>query len=64
MTILKTMNFSSNEKLVSFVNENNITRENIIMINSGNDFAGTMVFTIFFYSDSENKEKKPGFWDR
>ena len=64
MIILKTMNFSNNESLASFVNDNNITRENIIMINSGNKAGGSTIFTIFFYGDSEIEEKKPGFWNR
>ena len=46
MIILKSDYFSSNERLTSFINENHIKREDILVITQA-----PVMFTIFFYAD-------------
>jgi hypothetical protein len=61
MIILKSREFGSHDDLTKFINENNIARENIVSI----VFSGTSssFYTLFFYGDSETKEKPRGIWD-
>lgn len=63
MLILKHQTFSSARSLTLFVNNNNIPRENIVIITNGNTTADTQDYTIFFYGDTDVKEKVPGFFD-
>ncbi|HTK21880.1 MAG TPA: hypothetical protein VL442_20325 [Mucilaginibacter sp.] len=62
MKILKGQTFPSIERIVKFINENNIPREAILEITHGKDFGDMAIYTLFFYSDSDTEEKKPGFW--
>ena len=58
MKVVKTDTFSTNERLARYINENNITREDILVIVGG---AGG--FTIFFYGDPSVKEITHGLFD-
>lgn len=57
MIILKSDYFSTHERLVRFINENNIKREDILVI--------TQIpasFTILFYADDSIKEVTHGIF--
>lgn len=62
MIILKSQTFPTAERLSNFVNDNNILQENIVVITYGTPVSVTETYTIFYYADSESKEKPRGFW--
>lgn len=63
MLILKSINFSDDTDLVNFINDNNISKENILTIIRGKTrVTDKSEFTLFFYGESETKEKTKGFW--
>ena len=57
MTILKSDYFSTHERLTRFINENNIKREDILVITQA-----PSVYTIFFYGDPAVKEITHGLF--
>jgi hypothetical protein len=57
MTTLKSDYFSSHERLTCFINENNIKREDILVITQA---SGSI--TIFFYGDPAVKEITHGMF--
>jgi hypothetical protein len=57
MIILKSDYFSTHERLTRYINENQIKREDILLITQG---PGS--FTIFFYADDANKEITHGLF--
>jgi hypothetical protein len=59
MRILKSSFFIDNEALVTFINDNNIPREDILEITQGGGY-----FAVFFYSDSEIEEKTRNIWGK
>jgi len=62
MKILKSKKFGGHEALATFVNDNNIAREDIhVIIPSNEHLAGCV---IFFYGDSEFKEKERNVWGK
>lgn len=63
MRILKCETFTSEQTLVKFVNNNNITREDIFIITRGSTSVMSVDFALFYYADSETKEKMPGWFD-
>jgi hypothetical protein len=60
MKILKAKSFLNHVELIRFVSDNKIEKEDIFVITQG----GTSDFSIFFYSDSEVKEKERNFWGK
>ena len=62
MKILKSKNFAHHTALANFVNDNNIARADIHVIVSSNDSLTGCV--IFFYGDSEVKEKERNMWGK
>jgi hypothetical protein len=63
MNILKYQEFSSARRLALFVNNNNIQRENILIITNTQTGTTSNNYTVFYYGDSEVKEETPGFFD-
>ena len=61
MIILKSKVFAINDKLTNFVNDNNISRDNILSITVHYNSVKE-IYTIFYYADSESEEKTRGFW--
>lgn len=59
MKILKSEIFRDHEKLCSFVNNNKIQNEDILIITGG----GAHACTLFFYGDDDIEQKKDSFWD-
>jgi hypothetical protein len=62
MNILKSEEFYNAKKLTLFVNNNKISRENILIITTTQNSIAEW-YTIFFYGDPEVKEEVPGFFD-
>lgn len=59
MKILKAELFLHGPKdLLKFVNSNNIQREDILIITE----EATWNYTIFYYGEAEQEDKRPGFW--
>jgi hypothetical protein len=57
MIVLKSDYFSTHERLTRFINENNIKREDILVITQEQG-----VFYIFFYADDAMKEITHGLF--
>jgi len=57
MIILKSDYFSTHERLTRFINENNIKREDILVITQN-----PAAFTIFFYADDAVEEITHGLF--
>jgi hypothetical protein len=57
MTVLKSDYFSSHERLVRFINENNIKKEDILQITHAASY-----YTLFFYGDDAFKEITHGIF--
>ena len=62
MMILKCEIFMEEVDLANFVNNNNIARENIFTITRTSNVLENVKLVIFYYADSESKEKRPGFF--
>lgn len=60
MKILKSRNFDSHTQLTQFVNDNDIAREDILNINRSSQYISEC--QMFYYGDSEAKEKERNFW--
>lgn len=63
MKILKSKDFTGNDALTIFVNDNNIAREDILAINCSGEYTLAR-FTLFFYADLEVKEKERNMWGK
>ena len=61
MLILKCETFGIESNLAEFVNDNKILRENILTITQASSSQGHANLVIYYYADSETKEKKPFF---
>ena len=66
MIVLKFKEFSGiinpAKDLVSFVNDNNISKENILSITQALNSLSHTNYAIFYYADSETKEVTKGFF--
>jgi len=60
MKILKSRNFDSHTQLTQFVNDNDIAKEDILNINRSPQY--TSECQMFYYGDSEVKEKERNMW--
>ena len=60
MKILKSKDFKTPDALTTFVMDNSIDKEDIFTIKAGGHYTAN--FTLFFYADSEVKEKERNFW--
>lgn len=58
MIVLKSQVFNRSNQLALFVNENNIKREDILIITN----VGAAHYTLFYYADSEKEEETHGFF--
>ena len=63
MKILKARRFEGHDKLITFVMDNNIAREDILSIKSAGDYS-ILSFTMFYYADPEVIEKERNFWGK
>jgi hypothetical protein len=61
MKILKSESSISQDLLTKFINDNNITREDIIAITCNGE-PGMREYTVFFYGDPNIKQKIPSMW--
>lgn len=59
MKILKSKEFLQHYALTTFVNDNNIAREDILIIS-----PRSTDIVIFFYGDSDDKEKERNVWGK
>jgi hypothetical protein len=59
MIVLKSDYFSSHERLVRFINENNIKREDILEITQAPSY-----YTLFFYGDDAVKRLPMEFFHK
>jgi len=60
MKILKSKAFGGNDHLTTFVNDNNIAKEDIFVIVSSG--VHNTDYTLFFYAEDKVNEKKRNFW--
>ena len=61
MKILKSKGFGNHTTLTTFVNDNGITREDILSIIPESSTGDPV---IYFYADSEIKEKERNIWGK
>ncbi|PJJ79962.1 hypothetical protein [Mucilaginibacter auburnensis] len=62
MKILKSKEFAGHGPLATFVNDNNIRRDDIHVIISSNSHSTGCI--LFFYGDSEVEEKERNMWGK
>ena len=63
MKVLKSETFTGDKSLTNFINDNNITKEDVLSITCCGDLA-VPLYTILFYGDSEIKEKTRGLFGK